>query len=72
MPELFGTGVRYSGVSLGFQVGAALAGGLTPVIATALVGWSGGTWPVSLYLVGVGVLGLWALAAAARLIAPAR
>jgi MHS family shikimate/dehydroshikimate transporter-like MFS transporter len=73
MPELFGTGVRYSGVSLGFQVGAALAGGLTPIIATALVGWSGGTWPVSLYLVGVGVLGLWALAAAARLIeAPAR
>jgi MHS family shikimate/dehydroshikimate transporter-like MFS transporter len=35
MPELFGTDARYSGVSLGFQVGAAIGGGLTPVIAAA-------------------------------------
>jgi MHS family shikimate/dehydroshikimate transporter-like MFS transporter len=27
MPELFGTKVRYSGISLGFQVGAAIGGG---------------------------------------------
>jgi hypothetical protein len=30
MPELFGTNVRYGGISLGFQLGAAIGGGLTP------------------------------------------
>lgn len=51
MPELFGTKVRYSGISLGFQVGAAIGGGLTPLVAAATVGWSGGaTWPISLML----------------------
>jgi MHS family shikimate/dehydroshikimate transporter-like MFS transporter len=57
MPELFGTKVRYSGISLGFQLGAAIGGGLTPVIAAASVGWSGGaTWPVSLFLMTLGVI----------------
>jgi MHS family shikimate/dehydroshikimate transporter-like MFS transporter len=57
MPELFGTAVRYSGISLGFQLGAAIGGGLTPVVAAAIVAWSGGaTWPVSLMLVTLGVL----------------
>ena len=42
MPELFGTNVRYSGISLGFQLGAAIGGGLTPVVAAATVAWSGG------------------------------
>src|SRR5262249_23574953 len=50
MPELFSTRVRYSGISFGFQVGAAIGGGLTPVIVSWLVRWSGGpTWPVSLF-----------------------
>jgi MFS transporter, MHS family, shikimate and dehydroshikimate transport protein len=57
MPELFGTNVRYSGISLGFQLGAAIGGGLTPIVAAAIVAWSGGaTRPVSLMLVGLGVL----------------
>jgi len=56
MPELFGTGVRYSGISLGFQIGAAIGGGLTPVVAAAVIAWSGGsTWPISLMLVALGV-----------------
>jgi MFS transporter, MHS family, shikimate and dehydroshikimate transport protein len=59
MPELFGTKVRYSGISLGFQVGAAIGGGLTPLVAAATVGWSGGsTWPVSLMLTVLGVITL--------------
>jgi MFS transporter, MHS family, shikimate and dehydroshikimate transport protein len=62
MPELFGTNVRYSGISLGFQLGAAIGGGLTPVVAAATVAWSGGaTWPVSLMLVVLGVLTLIAI-----------
>ena len=55
MPELFGTKVRYSGISLGFQIGAAVGGGLTPLIAAAVVGWSGGaTWPISAFLILLG------------------
>jgi hypothetical protein len=56
MPELFGTRVRYSGASLGCQVSAALSGGFAPIIATALLGWAGATWPVSLYLVALGLI----------------
>jgi MFS transporter, MHS family, shikimate and dehydroshikimate transport protein len=62
MPELFGTNVRYTGISLGFQIGAAIGGGLTPVAAAAVVAWSGGaTWPVSLMLATLGVLTLFAV-----------
>jgi MFS transporter, MHS family, shikimate and dehydroshikimate transport protein len=62
MPELFGTNVRYSGISLGFQLGAAIGGGLTPVIAAAIVAWSGGaTWPVSLMLVVLGLITFFAV-----------
>jgi MFS family permease len=35
--ELFGTNVRYSGASLGSQLSAAVAGGFSPLIATALL-----------------------------------
>jgi hypothetical protein len=35
--ELFGTNVRYSGASLGAQLSAAVAGGFSPLIATALL-----------------------------------
>lgn len=56
MPELFSTRVRYSGISFGFQVGAALGGGLTPLIVIPLVDWSGATWPASLLLVVLGII----------------
>ena len=48
--EAFDTRVRYTGVSMGFQM-ANVIGGLTPMIATALVAWSGGaSWPISAFL----------------------
>jgi MHS family shikimate/dehydroshikimate transporter-like MFS transporter len=51
--ELFPARLCYSGCSLGFQIGAALSGGLTPVIAASLMAQSGGaTWPISVYLIG--------------------
>ncbi len=57
--ELFTARLRYSGASLGFQIGAALSGGLTPFIAAALMAWSGGaTWPISLYLIACGLITL--------------
>jgi MFS transporter, MHS family, shikimate and dehydroshikimate transport protein len=58
MPELFGTRVRYSGASLGCQISAAISGGFSPIIAAALLGWAGATWPVSLYLVGLAFITL--------------
>ena len=48
--ELFGGGVRYSGVALGHELASVLAGGLSPIIATALLAWAGGWWPVACYL----------------------
>jgi MFS transporter, MHS family, shikimate and dehydroshikimate transport protein len=48
--ETFDTEVRYTGVSLGAQL-ANIIGGLTPMIATSLVAWSGGkSWPISTFL----------------------
>ncbi|MFM7607027.1 MAG: MFS transporter, partial [Prosthecobacter sp.] len=61
--ELFGTRVRYSGASLGYQLASPLAGGLAPLIATALLARAGGgSWPVALYLIGldgVTILSVW-------------
>ena len=54
--ELFGTNVRYSGVSLGYQLSAVFAGGLAPFIATALLGWAGSYWPVALYVMAAGLI----------------
>jgi MHS family shikimate/dehydroshikimate transporter-like MFS transporter len=60
-PELFGPRVRYSGASFGFQVSAAIGGGFAPIIATAMVGYLGGTTGVSIMMI---VLALITLAAA--------
>jgi MHS family shikimate/dehydroshikimate transporter-like MFS transporter len=60
-PELFGSRVRYSGASFGFQVSAAIGGGFAPIIATAMVGYLGGTTGVSIMMI---VLALITLAAA--------
>ncbi len=50
--ELFGTDVRYTGASLGYQLASPLAGGLAPLISTALLQHSGGQpWPVAIYLI---------------------
>lgn len=62
--ELFTARLRYSGASLGFQIGAALSGGLTPVIAASLLAWSGATWPISLYLIACALITLTASIAA--------
>ena len=51
LSELFETRVRYSGISFGYQMAGMLAGAPAPIIATALVNWSGGaSWPVATYL----------------------
>ncbi len=57
LSELFGTRVRYTGASLGYQLAAPLSGGVAPLIATALLRWSDGDpWPVGVYLVGMALV----------------
>lgn len=51
MAELFPTRMRYSGVSLGYQVTSIVAGSLAPIIATALLGEFESHIPVAIYLV---------------------
>ncbi len=49
--ELFEARVRYSGISFGYQMAGMLGGALAPIIATALIQWTGGaSWPVATYL----------------------
>jgi MFS transporter, MHS family, shikimate and dehydroshikimate transport protein len=48
--ELFDTRVRYSGSSLGYQIGAVLSGGFAPLIAAALLAAGGGSpWLIVAY-----------------------
>jgi MFS transporter, MHS family, shikimate and dehydroshikimate transport protein len=49
--ELFGTRVRYSGLSLGYQLASVIAGGLSPIIATSLLRQSGSSSPIALYII---------------------
>ncbi|GGE11546.1 MFS transporter [Marinithermofilum abyssi] len=57
--EVFSTRVRYTGVTLGYQLGAALAGGTAPMIAAALVRQAGGVWtPLAFYLIITGAISL--------------
>ncbi|HEU5230028.1 MAG TPA: MFS transporter [Ktedonobacteraceae bacterium] len=49
--ELFGTNVRYSGASLGYQAASVLAGGPAPFVAALLLGVShDGSWIIALYV----------------------
>jgi MFS family permease len=50
LSELFGTKVRYSGVSVGYQLASIVAGGLAPLIAVALYTGFGSGYAVSVYV----------------------
>jgi MFS family permease len=50
LAELFSTQVRYSGASLGYQFGAILGGALAPIIATALLAYTGSTLGIAVYI----------------------
>jgi MHS family shikimate/dehydroshikimate transporter-like MFS transporter len=55
--ELFGTRVRYSGASLGYQLASVLSGGFAPLIAAALLAANGGSPTlVAGYMVVMGVI----------------
>jgi MFS transporter, MHS family, proline/betaine transporter len=48
--DLFPTPQRYTGLSVGYNIGAALFGGTAPLIATLLIEWSGNVLAPAFYL----------------------
>ncbi|MEH3155610.1 MAG: MFS transporter [Gordonia paraffinivorans] len=62
--ELFTGNVRYSGLSIGHEVAAIFAGGIAPLVATALLAWSGTYWPIAVYLIALGLISTIAMVAA--------
>ncbi|MEV8440166.1 MFS transporter [Actinosynnema sp. NPDC051121] len=54
--ELFGTKVRYSGASIGYQLASIAAGAVAPLIATALLAAYDSSFPIVLYVLGMCVL----------------
>lgn len=64
LAEMFPTRMRYSGVSLGYQVTAIFAGSLAPIIAVKLLQTYKSSVPIALYLAGAAIITLCALALA--------
>ncbi len=56
--QVLPTKVRYSGMSVGFQVATVIGGGLGPIIAQWLEGETGGTTAVSAYVLVIALIAL--------------
>ena len=56
--ETFGTGVRYSGAGLGYQLASVVAGGPAPLIATSILARTGSSTWISLYIIGCAVVSM--------------
>ncbi|WP_395283241.1 MFS transporter [Enterobacter hormaechei] len=66
--EIFSANVRYTGITLGYQLGAALASGTAPLIATGLLAKYDGDWvPVAWYLGVTVAISLIAIFCASRI-----
>ncbi|MDM5211001.1 MFS transporter [Peribacillus sp. NJ4] len=60
--EIFDARIRYTGITLGYQIGAALAGGTAPLVATALLNRFNNSYvPVAIYIIFASVLSLAAI-----------
>jgi metabolite-proton symporter len=57
--ELFGTNVRYTGASIGYQLASPLAGGMAPIVAMWLLKrFDDRSWPIAVYLIGLSAITL--------------
>lgn len=55
--EVFPTRVRYSGMSIVYQIGVLPTGAIAPLVATSLVvHYSGKSWPVAVYVVAMALI----------------
>lgn len=59
--ESFGTGIRYTGAGLGYQLASITAGGPAPLIATAILSGTGSSTWIAIYIVLCSVVSLAAL-----------
>lgn len=59
--ESYTADVRYTGASLGYQIGAALVGGPAPLIATALLAAYASYVPVGIFIIVCGLISLLAI-----------
>lgn len=60
--EIFSAKVRYTGVTLGYQIGAAIAGGTAPLVATALLlEFDNSYIPIAIYIMFTGIISLLAI-----------
>jgi MHS family shikimate/dehydroshikimate transporter-like MFS transporter len=70
IPELFGTRLRCTGASIGYQLATPLAGGVAPLIATTLIEFFPGQyWPLAAYIIFNSLISLtsvWYLAETSR------
>lgn len=72
MSETFPANVRYSGITLGYQIGAAVFSGTAPMVAEALVQAYDGAWlPVAIYIAVLAAISFVAAVLARRLAVPA-
>ncbi|MCK8616674.1 MFS transporter [Gordonia sp. C13] len=60
--EMFSAEVRYSGASIGYQLGAVIGGGFSPLIATSLLETTGSLLSVGIFISVAGLLSIWAIA----------
>ena len=60
--EIFAPEIRYTGVTLGYQIGAALAGGTAPLIAVTFLSYFDSYVPIAIYIMLTGVISLVAIA----------
>lgn len=56
--ELFPPELRYSGASLGYQIGTVVGGGLAPIVATALFEQYRSSMPIAIYLAAMCAISL--------------
>jgi metabolite-proton symporter len=56
--ELFPAKVRYSGVSIGYALGAILGGAFAPMIAQWIIGTTGQSWRIGVYIAVLSVISL--------------
>lgn len=56
--EMFPADIRYSGVSIGYAIGAILGGAFAPMIAELVFGATGASWTIGLYIIVVTIISL--------------
>ncbi|MGW2420986.1 MFS transporter [Streptomyces sp. NPDC001709] len=57
-PRLFPTALRYSGMSISYNVGGLLGGAVSPIIATSLLGTFHSWTPIAVYMAAAGLIAL--------------